>query len=170
MIRVLDPRSPSGVIEGPSHDSPRSFHVLWAGTSHLITTGFTRSANREVALYLITSNGIQRLASKLLDTSPAPLFAHFDVDTEILFVWARGERTVQCFEVAVHESTPTIVPLPSFEAAELQSGLDFLPKIDVDVRKVEVARAVRLARRDVELVTFTIPRARVRSPFCILVL
>lgn len=43
-------------------------------------------------------------------------------------------------------------------------GLCFLPKIECDVRDVEVARAIRLGKSTIEPVAFRVPRVRVRHP------
>ena len=49
----------------------------------------------------------------------------------------------------------------SFEHATLQAGFAFLPKARNDVRAVEVLHALRLTPHTVEVVSFSVPRARV---------
>ena len=46
----------------------------------------------------------------------------------------------------------------------LLQGIGFLPKVVCDVKRVEIARAIRLCQTSVEGIFFTVPRAKV-SPF-----
>ena len=54
-----------------------------------------------------------------------------------------------------------MIVLPSFDGAELQSSVSFLPKKVVDVRNVEIIRGMRLVPGKIERFGFNIPRNRV---------
>jgi coronin-7 len=95
-----------------------------------------------------------------IDVSPAPLFPHYDSDTNILFAFSKGERTCHAYEVNSADKNKPFTKLPSFEHGQLQSAFAFLPKQTVDVRKVEVARAYRLTPASIQHVSFSIPRAK----------
>lgn len=158
---VLDPRQPdSPPVSGPSHESIRTVHLTWLDESHVLTTGFARSAMREVILHKVGSDSASVVARKLFDVSPAPLFLHFDPDTRILYLWSKGERTLNTCEVHPEDGEKAFDSLPPFAHSTLQSGWAFLPKSVVDVKRVEVAKALRLTPTSVEAVSFTIPRAR----------
>lgn len=158
---VLDPRDPeASLVSGPSHESVRTSQVVWVDDSHLLTTGFSRSAMREVLLHRVSPSGTTVVARRLFDVSPAPLFAHFDPDTSIAYLWSKGERTLHALEVHPSDDDKAFDELPAFVHSTLQSGWAFLPKTAVDVKRVEVAKALRLTPTSVESVSFTIPRAR----------
>jgi len=70
---------------------------------------------------------------------------------------------VYTFEVSTDD--PQINALSNFKADCLHQALSFLPKSSVDVRRVEVARAMRLTPNSIEPVTFRVPRLKVL--FCI---
>lgn len=161
-LHILDPRSPSpsSTFTCPSHDSPRSIHVTWSSNTHIITTGFSKSATREVMLYALSPDGVKRIATRPGDVSPSPFFPFVDQDTGILFLYSRGERSCHAFEVQPEERIP-FVPLPGFENGTLQTGFAFLGKKRNDVKGVEVLRALRLTPSTVEVVSFSVPRARV---------
>jgi coronin-7 len=136
--------------------------VIWIDSTHLLTTGFARSADRQVILYEIQGEAVVAKAKATLDVSPAPLFAHFDPDTSILYLYGKGERIIHIFEVQADK----LARLPSYSSGSQQLGVAFLPKTAVDPYAVEVGVAYRLTPSSVERVVFSIPRARVRGfPF-----
>ncbi|ORY22755.1 putative actin cross-linking [Naematelia encephala] len=156
-ILVLDPRDPSKTISGKAHDSARSFQLAWIDDTHLISVGFSRGSMRKINLYSISSS-IETVSSLSIDVSPSVLFPHYDPDTSILYIWGKGERVIQAFEVHPENSLEPISKLPSFTSGDAQLGVAWLPKRLVDVRKVEVMKALRLTARAIEEVSFTIPR------------
>ncbi|GAA5824139.1 hypothetical protein JCM11251_001537 [Rhodosporidiobolus azoricus] len=163
-VHVLDPRSPSSLISTTSHDSVRPVRLVWASDKHLITTGFNRAASRELAVYCLDqeAKSLSQLAKQTLDISPAPLFPYFDLDTRILFLYSRGERSCLAFEVDLAaEAKERFGKLPSFEHGTLQSGFAFFPKTSVDVKAVEVVKALRMTPQEVQVVSFVVPRAKV---------
>lgn len=101
------------------------------------------------------------LARATMDISPSPLFPHYDPDTNILFTYSKGERTCHAYEVQPDGlKGKQLSKLPQFEHGLLQSAFAFLPKQTVDVKKVEIAQAYRLTPSSIQLVSFTIPRAK----------
>lgn len=160
-ILVLDPRSPSTMVSGKAHDSPRSFQMAWIDNTHLISVGFSRGSQRKIKLYAIASSEITTVHSLTIDVSPSVLFPVFDPDTSILYVWGKGERQIQAYEVHPETATEPIAQLPSYTSGSPQLGVAFLPKRVLDVRKVEVMRVLRLTARTMEDVTFSIPRNKV---------
>ncbi|GAA5978078.1 hypothetical protein JCM11641_006621 [Rhodosporidiobolus odoratus] len=163
-IHILDPRSPSTLFSSPSHDSVRPVRLAWASDSHLISTGFNRTASRELILYKLdhASEALSVSAKQSLDVSPAPLFPYFDLDTRILLLYSRGERSCLAYEVDLEDkgSKTPFAKLPSFDHGTLQSAFAFMPKTRVDVKAVEVIKALRLTPNEVQEVSFTIPRAK----------
>ncbi|KAL7422175.1 hypothetical protein Q5752_002820 [Cryptotrichosporon argae] len=169
-VLVVDPRT-GGVARGPAHDSPRSFQLAWVGDAHVVSLGFARGSQRRIQLYSVPADlaseaEVQVVAAQTIDTSPSVLFPVYDPDTAILYVWGKGERDVSAYEVHAPppgqgHGEPTIAKLPAYTAARPQLGLCFAPKTECNVRKVEVARALRLTAKTVEEVTFAVPRHRI---------
>lgn len=160
-VIVLDPRDPSSAISGKAHDSSRSFQLVWIDDAHLISVGFSRGSQRRINLYKIGSTNIETIHSLLIDVSPSVLFPVYDPDTSILYVWGKGERQIQAYEVHPDNANEPIAKIPSYTSGSPQLGLAFFPKTALDVKKVEVAKALRLTAKTIEEVTFTIPRNKV---------
>ncbi|WWC69610.1 uncharacterized protein I206_103553 [Kwoniella pini CBS 10737] len=155
-ILVLDPRSSDNVKSGKAHDSPRSFQIAWIDANHVVSVGFSRGSQRKMNLYRIGAN-IEIIYSMTIDVSPSVLFPVYDPDTSILYVWGKGERVIQTYEIQLSNTEP-ITKLPSHTASSPQIGLIFQPKRIVDVKKVEIAKCLRLTSKTLEEVTITIPR------------
>lgn len=164
-ITVLDPRDLSSSVSGKAHDSQRSFQIAWIDSNHLISVGFSRGSQRKINLYLISPSEITTIHSLLIDVSPSVLFPVYDPDTAILYVWGKGERQIQAYEIHPKHETEPIAKLPSYTSGSPQLGVAFFPKRVVDVTKVEVMRALRLTAKTIEDVTFSIPRNKVRIAF-----
>ncbi|BGP70329.1 hypothetical protein NBRC10513v2_003688 [Rhodotorula toruloides] len=162
-VHVLDPRSAaSSLVSTAGHDSIRPVRVAWASDKHLLSTGFNRAASRELILYDFDGGKLTQVGKASLDISPAPLFPYCDIDTRIVLLYSRGDRSCLAYEVNFHPATPheAFAKLPHFEHATLQSGFAFFPKISNDIKSVEIVRALRLTPSTVEAVSFTVPRAK----------
>ena len=160
-IIVMDPRDRSSAVSGKAHDSPRSFQINWLDAATLLSVGFSRGSQRRINLYRVDDNEITTAHSMLIDVSPSVLFPVYDPDTSILYVWGKGERQIQAYEVHPDHATEPIAKLPNYTAGTPQLGLAFFPKRAVDVKKVEVARTLRLTGKTIEEVSFSIPRNKV---------
>lgn len=156
-VIVLDLREETSRV-APAHDSVRPARLEWVSDECFISTGFTRSASRELILYRVGAE-VAVVAKQTLDVSPAPLFPHADLDTNVLFLHSRGERTVLAIEVQPNDAAP-FTNLPPFSDGALQSGLAYLPKRHNDIAGVEIVRALRLTPSAVQVVSFSIPRAK----------
>lgn len=86
---------------------------------------------------------------------PRSLLLH--ANCSILFLWSKGSRQIHAY----HLNDKSLELLPSFDCAELQLAISFLPKVLVDVRKVEIIQGLRFtAGNKIERFGFTIPRNR----------
>ncbi|GAA5963348.1 hypothetical protein JCM8115_000985 [Rhodotorula mucilaginosa] len=163
-VHVFDPRDVNGTIaSSASHESIRPVRLAWAADRRLLSTGFTRSASRELLLFAVEDKKLVQIGKTSLDISPAALFPFVDLDTRIALLYSRGDRSCLAFELDLDPKSPqqAFTKLPSFEHASLQVGFAFMPKAHVDVKAVEIVRALRLTQKEVEVVSFTIPRAKV---------
>lgn len=150
----------------------RPVRLVWASDSHLVSTGFNRCASRELILTFVdrtaTTTKVSQVGKQSLDVSPAPLFPYVDIDTRLLFLYSRGERSCPLYEIDLKPNSkqPFDKLSSSFEHGTLQSGFAFFPKTSVDVKAVEVVKALRLTPHEVQVISFTVPRAKVRRyPF-----
>lgn len=161
---MLDPRSPSSQVYGKAHESPRSFQLAWVNADHLLSVGFSSGSQRKIQLYRIAGDEIKTIETVVVDVSPSVLFPVYDLDTAILYVWGRGERAVQAYQIDVGDGAKErVIKLPAYTGPNAQLGVWFGPKTQVDVRKVEVGRCWRLTAKTIEEVSFSIPRNKVRA-------
>jgi hypothetical protein len=166
-LLIIDPRSPTTVLKVKAYDSPRSFQTAWANDKVLLTVGFAKGSQRRINLFSMDSTSeLQKLHSLLIDISPSVLFPVFDPDTSLLYVWGKGERQIQTYEINLDNKGEPILKLQSYTASQPQLGLSFFPKKWVDVKKVEVAKALRLTAKSIEEVSFTVPRNKVGLASC----
>lgn len=113
----------------------------------------------------VDSSTITKLATQSLDVSPASLFSYFDLDTNILLLYARGERSLHLFEVQPENPKAFFTRLPSFENGTLQVSFAFGNKARNDIKGIEVIKGLRLTKETLEVVSFTVPRAKVILTF-----
>jgi len=71
----------------------------------------------------------------------------------------QGDSTVHAFEVST--DALQLSALSDFKADCVHQALSFLPKSSVNVRHVELARAMRLTSNSIEPVIFRVPRLKV---------
>ncbi|KAF9286035.1 Coronin-7 [Mortierella alpina] len=164
-IRVWDALSGKLLKEGPGHDSLRSCRVLWLGESDLIASvGFGRGSQREILLF--DANDLERgpIDTKKMDMSPGVLVPHYDADTSVLAVSARGDRVMKHFEILlgsredVEAGKSLFVDVASLEQGSLQQDVAYLPKRYCDVRAIELAKMYRLTYNSVEVIRVSVPR------------
>lgn len=176
---IWDPQTGSQGAISAHESSPRPFKMCWTDDDqHVITVGHGAGSMRQVRLFEVrrpsgssTDSGsisLAQLGSTSLDTSPAILFPHYDVDTSILYLWSKGERSVSSVHLTLGalkpkfgSIPPLFKPLPAFQHGTPQVGLAFLPKRYVNVRDVEINIAYRLAKNDeIQRVTWKVERKR----------
>lgn len=164
-VYVLDVRASSkeaSVLgEAAAHDSARSFRPIWLDGRHVLTVGHTMGSMRQLKVYQIsaTTGALSAIAQENLDASPSILFPVWDADTGVLWLWSKGERLVSAYEIQA-EGPNVFTMLPAFQHAQPQVGLAFLPKDSVDVRNVEIGKAIRLSKTEMQHVAWNVPRSR----------
>lgn len=163
----------------------RPNRLLWISSSHLISVGHDKSSSRQLILYEFDSESsfsLNEISTLQLDISPSILFPDFDPLTSILFLHSKGARTISSYEVRPEHSTKSRFsvkastgggsrfgsnqkevwnPLPVYQGSEPQLGLAFRSRREVDVKNVEIASSLRIARGEARLVSWKISRNRV---------
>ncbi|PWN51165.1 DUF1900-domain-containing protein [Violaceomyces palustris] len=164
-LRVVAPDSASNVKSGSILLSNlKNFKLVWLSEKDLILVGHAMGSARQIKLMGISSSAgseisIIEKATLNLDVSPAILFPHWDEDTQILWLFSKGERSISAFEIHPEEKDP-FTPLPAFQHSQPQLGFAFLDKKHVDPRKVEIAVSFRLCKGEIQRVSWCIPRLR----------
>ncbi|KAF9209964.1 Coronin-7 [Haplosporangium sp. Z 27] len=163
-IRVWDALTGELLQEGQSHDSLRACRVLWLGESNLVASvGFGRGSQREILLFDSTDLKSGPIDKKAMDNSPGILVPHYDPDTSVIGISARGDRVMKHFEVIldskeVGNAGSRFVDVASLEQGTLQQDVAYLPKRYCDVKEVELAKMYRLTYNSVEVIRVSVPR------------
>ncbi|POW18792.1 hypothetical protein PSHT_05410 [Puccinia striiformis] len=164
LVYVLDPRrgDDSHWCQGSTHGSPRPVQVTWTDDrSHILTSGFSSTGMREVKFYRVDyeQHVIESLSQISFDNSPAAFFIHFDPDTSIGFCWSKGERTTYLIEL-LETKDPSANPAKSTYKFDRLTPFVHSTIQLLDIKAIEVAKALRLTGNQVEVVSFKIPRNR----------
>ncbi|KAG0309666.1 Coronin-7 [Dissophora globulifera] len=164
-IRVWDALTGKLVQEGAGHDSLRSARVLWLGESDLVASvGFGRGSQREILLFDSKDLAAGPVDKKLMDNSPGVLIPHYDADTSVLGISARGDRMMKHFEIHlggrkdVGPGKSLFVDVAALEQGTLQQDVAYLPKRYCNVKEIELAKMYRLTYNSVEVIRVSVPR------------
>ncbi|KAF9115872.1 Coronin-7 [Mortierella sp. AM989] len=164
-IRVWDVLTGELLQEGQGHDSLRACRVLWLGESNYVASvGFGRGSQREILLFDVTDLKSGPVDKKLMDNSPGILVPHYDPDTSVLGISARGDRVMKHFEVLLGPKedgsvgNSRFVEVASLELGSLQQDVAYLPKRYCNVKETELAKMYRLTYNSVEVIRVSVPR------------
>ncbi|EGG00921.1 uncharacterized protein MELLADRAFT_92887 [Melampsora larici-populina 98AG31] len=176
-LYVIDPRKSQrdGKEEwcvGKTHDAcQKSNQLSWIDSQkYLLTTGFNSLSMRELKVYRVEFEKklvleINRISFETVSLSPS--FVFFDQDLSVIFCWSKGERSLNLIEVIINEETEEeateeikLEKLMGFSHSSLQLGFSFFPKQIMNVKEIEVDRALRLTQNSIEVVSFMVPRNR----------
>jgi len=141
-VRVIDPRKQHVEYDFEPDETLKETRVIWTGEDRLITLGFAKGSRRSVSLWDIKAQ--KKLSSLELSLSQASMIPYFDTDTRMLFVSTVGSAATAMFEIL--DNAPYFDPLSTFNGQGDITGHFFLKKSAVDVRQVEIAKSVKLAR------------------------
>uniref|UniRef100_UPI00398F0BE6 coronin-7-like n=1 Tax=Pristiophorus japonicus TaxID=55135 RepID=UPI00398F0BE6 len=159
-VRMYNPRrSVNPVQEGPGPAGSRGARILWVNNGqNLLVSGFDSRSERQIYLYNAASLSSGPLATADINVAPSTLIPFYDDDTSTVYLSSKGDTRVHIYEVQTRE--PYFLQCSSFNSADPHKGLCFLPKIECNVREVEVARALRLGHNSLEPVIFKVPRVK----------
>jgi len=156
MLRIFDPRNSEMISEIANHTSPKSSRVQWMHNADIIiTTGFTRSNERELAAYDPRNLG-ERLHTHKLPSSSSTSMLFQDSDNSILFVAGKGDGSIHFFEI--ESAAPCIHPLSDYKSNTPQNGMCLLPKQSCNVQSCEIARFLKLSGTRIEPIRIEVPR------------
>uniref|UniRef100_A0A1A8KYX0 Coronin n=1 Tax=Nothobranchius pienaari TaxID=704102 RepID=A0A1A8KYX0_9TELE len=155
-LRVIDPRRGTVLkVREKVHDGTRPMRAVFLSDGKILTTGFSRMSERQLALW-DTKDLSEPMAVQEMDTSNGVLLPFYDPDTNMVYLCGKGDCTIRYFEVT--DESPYVHFLSLYSSKEPQRGAGFLCKRGVDVNKCEIARFYKLHERKVEPISMTVPR------------
>ncbi|CAF0744077.1 unnamed protein product [Brachionus calyciflorus] len=160
-IRVYEPlKSEFPILEskcGPRKDA-KAARIEWVLHGRgLLASGFGTGNLRQI--FLFDSENLNELKSEDINHSPSLLIPYFDVDINVLYLYAKGEETINLYEI--QEEEPYFQVLTPFKPDGSHLAIGFLPKISCDIKSAEIAKAYRLTKDNrIEPMSFTVPRVK----------
>ncbi|XP_073492110.1 coronin-1A [Aquarana catesbeiana] len=155
-IRVIEPRVGTIVAEKDKpHEGSRPVRAIFVSDDKILTTGFSRMSERQLA-YWDTKSLDEPLTLQELDTSSGVLIPFFDPDTNIVYLCGKGDSSIRYFEVT--DEAPYVHYLSLYSSKESQRGQGYMPKRGLEVSKCEIARFYKLHERKCEPIAMTVPR------------
>ncbi|XP_029462899.1 coronin-1A [Rhinatrema bivittatum] len=155
-IRIIDPRQNKIVAEKDKpHEGSRPVRAVFVSDGKILSTGFSRMSERQVALW-DPKNLEEPMSLQELDTSSGVLIPFFDWDTGIFYLCGKGDSSIRYFEIT--DEAPYIHYLSMYSSKESQRGMGYMPKRGLEVNKCEIARFYKLHERKCEPIMMTVPR------------
>ncbi|XP_068616711.1 coronin-1C-A [Brachionichthys hirsutus] len=155
-LRVIDPRKEIIIAEKErAHDGARPMRAIFLSDGNILTTGFSRMSERQLALWNM-ENMSEAMSIIELDTSNGVLLPFYDPDTNVVYICGKGDTSIRYFEIT--DEAPYIHFLNIFVSKEPQRGMGYMSKRGLDVNKCEITRFYKLLERKCEPVVMTVPR------------
>ncbi|XP_069044429.1 coronin-1A [Lepisosteus oculatus] len=156
VIRIIDPRKGSVIAEKEKpHEGSRPVRAIFVSDGKILTTGFSRMSERQVALW-DPSSFSEPMTLQELDTSSGVLLPFFDPDTGIVYLVGKGDSSIRYFEIT--DEAPYVHYLSMYSSKESQKGMGYMPKRGLEINKCEIARFYKLHERKCEPIVMTVPR------------
>ncbi|KAJ3123411.1 Coronin-7 [Physocladia obscura] len=149
IVRLFDPRAARSnsvdaavLISQVHHAGVKPSKIVpLSDASYFLSTGFSKSRDRELALWDVRNFKSPTFSLKV-DSSTGLLIPLLDVDSGLLFLAGKGETTIRTFEVTTSNITQT---LTNFITSVPVISACLMHKLAVDVMDCEVARIMALA-------------------------
>ena len=157
LLRLVEPREGRVVRQGPAHKGVKPARCVWVGDNNILTTGFSRHSERQVALWS-GEDLSQCLHLETVDTSSGVLTPLYDPDTSMVYLAGRGDGNIRFYEVMTE--SPWLCYLSQFVSGAPQRSVGVLPKRGVDVMSCEIFRLYKVhTNKDlVEPISMIVPR------------
>lgn len=156
-LRVIDVRANKVAMEQNCHPGIKGNRVTFCGeTDKIVTTGFSKTSDRQYAIWDVKNSLSEPLKCENLDTSSGGLIPFYDNDTKMLYLAGKGDGNIRYFEVV--DDTPFLYYLTEYKSADPQRGIAFLPKRACNIQECEIARAFKVHPDRVEPISFRVPR------------
>jgi coronin-1B/1C/6 len=155
-VRLLDPRTGAETAKVQAHDGSKTFKLVWLGPREkLVSVGFTRQSKRHFRVW-DPRNMSKEVVNVDIDQAAGVIMPFYDEDTNLLYLAGKGDGNIRYFEMV--DDTPWSFSISAHRTSKSAKGMCMLPKRSCDVMRCEVARFLKLTSRDVEPLSFIIPR------------
>ncbi|XP_072127512.1 coronin-1A-like [Mobula birostris] len=155
-LRVIEPRKQTLILEKEKpHEGTRPVRAIFMTDGKILTTGFGRMTERQVALWDPKSMD-NPMSMQEIDVSSGVLIPFYDQDTGVVYLCGKGDSSIRYYEVT--DEAPYVHFLSMFSSKDSQRGLCYMPKRGLDVMKCEIARFYKLHERKCEPIVMTVPR------------
>ncbi|XP_064648439.1 coronin-1B-like isoform X2 [Lineus longissimus] len=138
-IHVLDVRKGEILAKWSAH--PRNAMALFVKDGRVFTTGSKKMTDRKCAIWDLKDTSAP-LESCEVDNFNRALFPFYDCDTNLVYLWGKGESAVKFYEI--FDKPPYIYYLGSITSANSGKGIAFMPKRGLDMTINEMARIYKL--------------------------
>lgn len=160
-LRVWDPRAPSHLLHAPGHANNRDSRVIWLGnTDYILSTGLGSAREREVCLRDVRRFDLP-CTSWSGDSAMGVYIPLYDPDTNMLFLAAKGDVTVNFWEVTFKE--PFLSEASKYMGEVQTKGVGLVPKRALKVMEGEVNRVLILGQECIVPVPYQVPRKTYRD-------
>ncbi|KAJ3231261.1 Coronin-7 [Chytriomyces hyalinus] len=142
-IRLFDVRDSGkeAAVSEPHHMGVKPSSVHWINDTALLTAGFSKMRDRELALWDSRSMA-KPVVNYKLDTSTGRLIPLFDPDSGLLFVTGKGDSAIRTYEVS--QTALTATPNNLILSQTINNAV-LVSKSALNVMDCEVARLMVLA-------------------------
>jgi len=154
-VRIIDPRQKKIAQEVEAHGGVKGSRVIYLGMDKLFSVGFSKSSEREFAIWDARNLGT-KLTGQTVDSASGLLMPFYDEDTNIIFIGGKGDGNIRYYEI-VDDSTQ-IYYLSEFKSATPQRGLCTLPKRAVSTGDCEIVKMLKVGTKTLEPISFQVPR------------
>ncbi|KAI0388686.1 DUF1900-domain-containing protein [Xylariaceae sp. FL0594] len=154
-LRVWDVRQERPAHEHQGHEGAKNSRAVWLGEhNRIVTTGFSRMSDRQLALWE-PGNPSPIGGFTALDSISGVCMPFWDDGTNCLYLAGKGDGNIRYFEY----ENDKFEFLSEYKSPDPQRGVAFVPKRGVNVHENEVMRGYKTVNDSyIEPISFTVPR------------
>jgi coronin-7 len=155
-IRVIDVVTNSVLKTFECLEAKRETRVLWLGDK-VVTVGFGARSRRSFSLWDISDEPRQLMNHVLSNANYVPM-PHLDAENSVLYIGQYGSSSVDVFEFKPRAPWYEMLKTATFNSE--CRGMAFAHNSTVDVKNVEVGRAVNITNNSLVPISWRLPRRR----------
>jgi len=157
-LRVIDMIKGEILKEGIANESNKG-RVRWLGKSgKILSIGFDKQSHQELKIF--DENDLSKpLTTLSIDLSSGLLCVYYDEDTNLIYLYGRGESNIKVYEFLENQD-PCCRALLKINTESIQQGITFDNKKYLDIAKVEINRAWVVSKDSIKSISFTVPRTK----------
>ncbi|KAK2185350.1 hypothetical protein NP493_239g02062 [Ridgeia piscesae] len=153
-VRIIDPRTGDVLKEVKAHEGSKPVQVQYLKNGSVLTTGFSRMSERQLALW---DGNMNNIVIQEVDNSNGVIFPFYDSDTNMVYLCGKGDSVIRYFEIT--DEAPYIHYLNAYQSSDPQRGMGAMPKRGLNVNNCEIAKFYKLHQKGLcEVIPMTVPR------------